>query len=434
MNKKYLLLAFVVFSFFLVPFLAMAILGGTPPVGAPTITPDPGTNATPIYNAILNIANFLVSIVVLIATIGVVIAGYIFISSGGDTGKVSSARNILIYSLVGAIVGTFALAFVNWSTTGFAGDPVGIGFAILNIRNFLLGLVFVLGTIGVVIAGYIFISSGGDTGKVSSARNILIYSLVGAIVGTFALAFVNWSTTGFAGDPVGIGFAILNIRNFLLGLVFVLGTIGVVIAGYIFVSSGGDTGKVSSARNILIYSLVGVIVGNFALLFVGWATSGFAGDPVGIGTAIGNILWWLATFLITAAVIGVVIAGYIFVSSGGDTGKVSSARQMLIYSLVGAMVGSFSAGLVNWASTGFSATHVTPTALLLGFVTISNWLFSFLLVAGVVGIVISGFNFVFSSGDTGKVASARQMLIYSLVGVLVGGLGNILVIWARSFI
>ena len=145
-------------------------------------------------------------------------------------------------------------------------------------------------------------------------------------------------------------------------------------------------------------------------------------------------MWWLATFLITAAVIGVVIAGYIFVSSGGDTGKVSSARQMLIYSLVGAMVGSFSAGLVNWASTGFSATHVTPTALLLGFVTISNWLFSFLLVAGVVGIVISGFNFVFSSGDTGKVASARQMLIYSLVGVLVGGLGNILVIWARSFI
>ena len=54
-----------------------------------------------------------------------------------------------------------------------------------------------------------------------------------------------------------------------------------------------------------------------------------------------------------------------------------------------------------------------------GLITLSNWLFSFLVVAGVIGVVVSGYMFVSSGGDANKAASARQMLLYSLVGVLV---------------
>jgi hypothetical protein len=59
--------------------------------------------------------------------------------------------------------------------------------------------------------------------------------------------------------------------------------------------------------------------------------------------------------------------------------------------------------------------------------TIANWLFSFLVVVGVIGAVISGYMFVTSGGDPGKANSAGKMLIYSLVGVLIGSLGWVLV-------
>ena len=66
--------------------------------------------------------------------------------------------------------------------------------------------------------------------------------------------------------------------------------------------------------------------------------------------------------------------------------------------------------------------------------TIANWLFSFLLVVAVIGIVISGYMFVTSAGDAGKTKTARDMAIYSLVGVLVASLGIVLVNWVRTFI
>ncbi|MFI5271285.1 MAG: hypothetical protein ACHQT9_04545 [Candidatus Saccharimonadales bacterium] len=47
--------------------------------------------------------------------------------------------------------------------------------------------------------------------------------------------------------------------------------------------------------------------------------------------------------------------------------------------------------------------------------------------AAVLMIVISGFKFVTSSGDSAKVASARSTLIYALVGVAVTALAQLLV-------
>ncbi len=64
--------------------------------------------------------------------------------------------------------------------------------------------------------------------------------------------------------------------------------------------------------------------------------------------SIRNVASWLFAFLILASVIGVVISGYMFITSGGDSGKVASARQMLIYSLVGVLVGGFALALVSF--------------------------------------------------------------------------------------
>ncbi len=68
------------------------------------------------------------------------------------------------------------------------------------------------------------------------------------------------------------------------------------------------------------------------------------------------------------------------------------------------------------------------------FMDIANWAFSILMVVAVMGVVISGFLFVTSAGDATKLKQARDLVIYSLIGALVGSLGVVLVTWVRNLI
>ncbi|MDD2913345.1 MAG: hypothetical protein WCZ99_02335 [Candidatus Paceibacterota bacterium] len=83
------------------------ILSAAPPIPA-------GRTITGLWNAIRNLANWLFSFLAIVSVIGVVISAYMFVTSGGEPGKVASARQIMIYSLVGVMIGGFALVLVNF--------------------------------------------------------------------------------------------------------------------------------------------------------------------------------------------------------------------------------------------------------------------------------------------------------------------------------
>jgi len=52
--------------------------------------------------------------------------------------------------------------------------------------------------------------------------------------------------------------------------------------------------------------------------------------------------------------------------------------------------------------------------------TIANWLLTILLIVAAIFIIIAGFYFVTAMGDPAKVATARQFILYALIGVAVG--------------
>jgi len=58
---------------------------------------------------------------------------------------------------------------------------------------------------------------------------------------------------------------------------------------------------------------------------------------------------------------------------------------------------------------------------------ITNWLFAILLVIAAIAIIIAAFKFVTAQGDPEAVKSARQFVLYALIGVLVGILARGLV-------
>lgn len=60
---------------------------------------------------------------------------------------------------------------------------------IINIMLFLIGMIAVL---MIVIAGFRFVTSNGDSNTVSSAKNTIIYAVIGIVVAVMAYAIVNF--------------------------------------------------------------------------------------------------------------------------------------------------------------------------------------------------------------------------------------------------
>ena len=60
---------------------------------------------------------------------------------------------------------------------------------ILNLAYFIAGLVAV---IVIIVAGIMYTSSGGDSGRVAIAKNALTYSLIGLVVVVSAFVLTNF--------------------------------------------------------------------------------------------------------------------------------------------------------------------------------------------------------------------------------------------------
>ena len=70
------------------------------------------TNAVSLM--IKNIINLLIYIAGIIAVLIIVVAGMRYVTSNGDTGATSKARNEIIYAVVGLVITIMAYALVNF--------------------------------------------------------------------------------------------------------------------------------------------------------------------------------------------------------------------------------------------------------------------------------------------------------------------------------
>lgn len=72
---------------------------------------------------------------------------------------------------------------------GGSGDLVGFFKKIVNTFLFLIGAISV---VMIIYAGFQYVNSGGDSGKVSAAKNTILYAVIGIVVATLAYAIVNF--------------------------------------------------------------------------------------------------------------------------------------------------------------------------------------------------------------------------------------------------
>lgn len=70
-----------------------------------------------------------------------------------------------------------------------AGDIKGLTQKLINALLYILGAIAV---ISIVIGGLRYVTSDGDPSKIQSAKNVILYSVVGIIVAVLAYAIVNF--------------------------------------------------------------------------------------------------------------------------------------------------------------------------------------------------------------------------------------------------
>ena len=71
------------------------------------------------------------------------------------------------------------------------------GTLITSVINVMLFIIGVLSVIMIVYGGILYVISAGDSGRVSKAKNTIMYAIVGLIVALLAYAIVNFVITRF---------------------------------------------------------------------------------------------------------------------------------------------------------------------------------------------------------------------------------------------
>jgi uncharacterized membrane protein YuzA (DUF378 family) len=80
----------------------------------------------------------------------------------------------------------------------------------------------------------------------------------------------------------------------------------------------------------------------------------------GVTSLISTVVKILSIIVGIAAIIMIIVSGMKFITSGGDSGKVASARSSLLYALIGLAIAALAQFLVNFVFTASKSTSL-PT-------------------------------------------------------------------------
>lgn len=69
-----------------------------------------------------------------------------------------------------------------------------------NILNAIIGALGIVAVIVIIIGGVTYMTSGGDAGKVKTAKNTILYGVIGLVICVLAFAIVNFVISNIIGN------------------------------------------------------------------------------------------------------------------------------------------------------------------------------------------------------------------------------------------
>lgn len=159
----------------------------------------PIIKATTTDELIRNIVNFLIPFAGSILVVIILVGAFQIMTSSGNPENIKKGRSTIVWALIGfavillagglgsivaGILGeTFGGTSVATSTVNTPGGVIGV---IDKIAFWMFNILMALGTVFILFSAFLFLTSGGDTEKVSTARRALVYAIVALVIGVLA--------------------------------------------------------------------------------------------------------------------------------------------------------------------------------------------------------------------------------------------------------
>lgn len=162
----------------------------------------PGDNralAKYIWKIALNVLEIVLRVIGIIAVAFMIYGGFLYLTSSGSPEKAASAMKTIVNASVGLIIalGVTALKNLIWGVIAGGTNDYGVydGSA-ANVLEKALNLVYYIGgaiaVVMIVISGLNYTTSSGDPGKMTKAKNTLLYSIIGLVI-----IIAAWGITKF---------------------------------------------------------------------------------------------------------------------------------------------------------------------------------------------------------------------------------------------
>lgn len=116
--RTLVLLAGLSVCFWAVPAEAQGVWGACQGENASSAICGDKTEGTTIAKRLINV---FLSVIGALSVIMIIHSGFKYVSSSGDSEKIKSAKNTLLYAVIGLIVAMLALTIVNFVIAGFSG-------------------------------------------------------------------------------------------------------------------------------------------------------------------------------------------------------------------------------------------------------------------------------------------------------------------------
>ena len=166
------------------------------------------------------------------------------------------------------------------STTGSGSNkfenPVQYGTVndlLTGVMTAVQGIVAALAVLMIVVGGILYITSAGDQGRVQLAKSAVTAAIIGLALALAAPAFLKeiYDVLGASGGPSvtkDLSTIIIDTIKTLSGFVGALSVLMLVVGGVMYMVSAGDSSRVETARKIIQYSIIGLVVALLALIIV----------------------------------------------------------------------------------------------------------------------------------------------------------------------
>ena len=160
----------------------------------------------------------------------------------------------------------------------------------------------------------------------------------------------------------------------------------------------------------------------------------------GIWTAVANVFSAI-TILASYLVIGFVIyGGYLYIFSGGDSGKVAAGRQTLARAFIGLAIVMLAHIILSSIriALGFNISQDCASTKCIEpgdmFVSAIDWVIRIAGAVSAIFLVYGGIAYITSTGDAQKALKARNIILYSLIGLIIVALSMTITAFVSNII